>query len=314
MSCFKKKATLTALVMLLLCGCGGHPLSEREIIRAVLFERSDGEYQACLLLEDKDVPEGEQGYTTATATGMTPAQALQNAEGMLRGDPYYGLMDAAMLPSNLSWQQAVEIGRLLYERAQPSPEIAVWGLQDDITAKELEEKAEGFYEQIQHKETLYGIHCGLEQLFAREEGCALPVYQKERYAFALLTRGENALVLNNDAAAQLAAVLCGQTGRMDLVFGGQNAAFWAKAAATVSVKDEGKAFVQLHLNDAECTLLTPFFDGENEARKALCDQWRQVFAALSAQKGDPMRLSFWASCRNGPASRAGEAHLEILFE
>ena len=52
---------------LLLCGCGGQPLSKREIVRAVFFERQGSGYSVCLLLADQNAPESEAAFKTASA-------------------------------------------------------------------------------------------------------------------------------------------------------------------------------------------------------------------------------------------------------
>ena len=64
---------------LLLCGCGGQPLSKREIVRAVFFAQQGEHYSVCLLLADQNAPEGESAFKTASAAAPTPAQALENA-------------------------------------------------------------------------------------------------------------------------------------------------------------------------------------------------------------------------------------------
>ena len=41
---------MVLLCSLLLCGCGGQPLSKREIVRAVFFAQQGEHYSVCLLL------------------------------------------------------------------------------------------------------------------------------------------------------------------------------------------------------------------------------------------------------------------------
>ena len=83
---------------LLLSGCGGQALSQREIVRGVLFDRQNGDYSVCLVLADQNAEETAQANKVACALGDTPAQALQNAEQSLPGSVYYGLLDLAALP------------------------------------------------------------------------------------------------------------------------------------------------------------------------------------------------------------------------
>ena len=56
---------------LLLCGCGGQPLSKREIVRAVFFAQQGEHYSVCLLLADQNAPEGESAFKTASAAAPT---------------------------------------------------------------------------------------------------------------------------------------------------------------------------------------------------------------------------------------------------
>ncbi len=313
MAAAKTKTLLLSLAAaLLLCGCTGRPLSEREIIRAVFFERSGNRYTACLLLEDKEAPEGEQGYKTAAAQGQTPAQALQSAESRLEGEAYYGLMDVAALPQASDWALAAEIGALLYEKAQPSPEVSLFAL-DSLPASSLEKQAETLYKGMQGAESAYGLHCGLQQLFVRSDVSLLPVWQGSGYGIRLLPREGEPMPLEEAAAAQLAAVLCGQSDTLDFTFGKKDAAFRADARTSTGVEETGTV-VRLHLTDASFTLLTDAFPDEAQARTALCRQWQQTFAVLAEQDSDPLRLDFWAACRYGPGARAAAPSLQILFE
>ena len=110
----QKKARLMAVLglTLMLSGCGAQLLSQREIVRAVFFDRSPEGYTAVLLLNDH---QGEQDgdYKTASASGNTPALAWDSAANSLPGKAFYGLMDLAVLPPDCSWQEAQEIGALV---------------------------------------------------------------------------------------------------------------------------------------------------------------------------------------------------------
>ena len=115
---------------MLLCGCG-QALSEREIVRAVFFTRQQGVYSACLLLADQNASKDEAlSYKTASARGVTAAQALHAAESTLPGQIYYGLLDLAALPPGSDWQTAQTLGTLLYDKAQPAPELSIFVLDD----------------------------------------------------------------------------------------------------------------------------------------------------------------------------------------
>lgn len=127
MSVPKAKALLTVCAALLLCGCG-QALSEREIVRAVFFARQQGAYSACLLLADQNAESDGVQYKTASARGNTAAQALHLAEDALPGRLYYGLLDLAALPPGCDWADAQTLGTLLYDKAQPAPELSVFVL------------------------------------------------------------------------------------------------------------------------------------------------------------------------------------------
>lgn len=196
---------------LLLCGCGGQPLSKREIVRAVFFAQQGEHYSVCLLLADQNAPEGESAFKTASAAAPTPAQALENAAAALPGTVYYGLLDAAALPAGADWEQAQEIGLLLYDRAQPAPELSVFLL--DSADHDWQQDAQGLYERMQAIEDRYKVHCGLQQLFTQHAGCAVPALpQGGGYDFTLLTqKGKAAPRRCTGLTAQLAALLAGQT-------------------------------------------------------------------------------------------------------
>ena len=42
------------LMSMVLSGCGGTPLSEREIVRGVLFAQQGGAFSACLVVADQE--------------------------------------------------------------------------------------------------------------------------------------------------------------------------------------------------------------------------------------------------------------------
>ena len=180
---------MVLLCSLLLCGCGGQPLSKREIVRAVFFAQQGEHYSVCLLLADQNAPEGESAFKTASAAAPTPAQALENAAATLPGTVYYGLLDAAALPVGADWEQAQEIGLLLYDHVQPAPELSVFLL--DSADHDWQQDAQGLYERMQAIEDRYKVHCGLQQLFTQHAGCAVPALpQGGGYDFTLLAQKE----------------------------------------------------------------------------------------------------------------------------
>lgn len=169
MSVPKAKALLTVCAALLLCGCG-QALSEREIVRAVFFARQQGAYSACLLLADQNAESDGVQYKTVSARGDTAAQALHLAEDALPGRLYYGLLDLAALPPGCDWADAQTLGTLLYDKAQPAPELSVFVL--DTTDHSWAADAASLYEDMKAVEREYDLHCGLQQLFTQADGCA----------------------------------------------------------------------------------------------------------------------------------------------
>lgn len=207
MSVQKVKACLILCVAVLLCGCG-QALSEREIVRAVFFAQQQGQYSVCLLLADQNGGEDGVHYKTASARGATPAQALHLAEDTLPGQLYYGLLDLAALPPDSDWQTAQTLGTLLYDKAQPAPELSVFVLDD--AAHSWAQDAANLYEDMKAVEQEYALHCGLQQLFTQADGCAMPGYHTDSgYDFYLLAKDAPARRVSG-LPAQLAAVLCGQ--------------------------------------------------------------------------------------------------------
>ena len=171
MSVPKAKALLTVCAALLLCGCG-QALSEREIVRAVFFARQQGAYSACLLLADQNAESDGVQYKTASARGNTAAQALHLAEDALPGRLYYGLLDLAALPSGCDWADAQTLGTLLYDKAQPAPELSVFVL--DTADHSWAADAASLYEDMKAVEREYDLHCGLQQLLPRRTAVQCP--------------------------------------------------------------------------------------------------------------------------------------------
>ena len=133
-------------------------------------------------------------------------------------DSYYGLLDAAALPVGADWEQAQEIGLLLYDRVQPAPELSVFLL--DSADHDWQQDAQGLYERMQAIEDHYKVHCGLQQLFTQHAGCAVPALpQGGGYDFTLLAQKEKAAPRRcTGLTAQLAAFLAGQTTRLETTY------------------------------------------------------------------------------------------------
>lgn len=312
-----------AACLLLLPGCGGKLLSEREIARAVFFTQTKEGCQATLLLQDSSggqsgAGDGKPSYKNAVGQGDSPAQALHKAEGTLDGEVFYGLLDTAALPPDSDWQTATEIGELLYQKAQPSPQISVY-LLGEQEARSLQQRAGEIYDAVAAALKSYAPQCGLEQLFAQSDQCAVPVWQEDGYSFAFLRQGESPVLTRQPLQAQLAAVLCGQTDtlRCDILQG--SAALQAQACAEYQPVAADTLLVHLRLKSIN---LTPLGNeqtavGEQQLRDALRLELQQQFSSLinAVQQiaADPFRLAFWQGCEYGGGAPK-KCLLEIQFE
>ena len=69
--------------------------------------------------------------------------------------------------------------------ALPAPRIDVFLL----SAQTVSEKADTRYAEICTARKKYGVSNGLQQLFARENECALPVWQGTEFGFGFLRQG-----------------------------------------------------------------------------------------------------------------------------
>ena len=107
--------------------------------------------------------------------------------------------------------------------------------------------------------------------------------------------------------AQLAAALCGQTGRFFTAFAGGQAV--CDTQVNVTAED---TTVQLHLRDTDFQPLGAY----NEDWQALlCTELQQAFSALTADDAaDFFHLQFWHVNLCGPGSVLPVPRLEILFE
>lgn len=299
------------LMSLLLSGCGGQALSQREIVRGVLFDRQQDVYSVCLVLADQNAPEGQaETNKVACAQGKTPAQALERAEQSLAGSVYYGLLDLAALPADADWQLAQEIGMLLYESAQPAPELSLFVL-DVPPVQSWAQEGAALYKAMKALEQDAKVHCGLQQLFVQPDVCGIPgIVSGGGYDWLLLPSGGKPLRCQGLAGAQLAAALMGNTTRLQGTFADGTAACRARANVTVQ-----NGVVQLHLREVELRAL----DGETRDLPALlCGELQASFAgiqrSMQAAGADPFHLYFWQACTYGPGAVPPQARLEITFE
>lgn len=299
------------LIGLLLCGCGGQSLSEREIVRGVLFTRQGTQFSACLVLADQNAKSESDGNKISAAQGKTPAQALERAEQSLYGEVYYGLLDLVAFPSDTDLATAREIGALLYDNAQPAPELSVFIL--NTVPKSWAEEGSTLYLNMKASEKIYKVHCGLQQLFSQKNVCAVPGYRPGGgYDFLLLAENEPAIRYTGVAEAQLAAVLCGQTSVLNGTFAFGKAACEAKAYIIADGNE-----IQLHLRDVTLTALDSSV--EPSSLKSLLQQELQTgFADLQRQMqqagADPFHFRFWQACLYGPESAFQSSVLKVLID
>lgn len=296
---------------LFLCGCGGKPLSEREIVRGILFTRQQASYSVCLVLANQtEDSSGTQQDSIVAARGTTPAQALQNAEDCLYGDVYYGLLDLAVLPADTDWSTAQEIGSLLYENAQPAPELSVF-LLDTPPVESWAEQGSALYTRMKQIESTYKVHCGLQQLFSQENVCAVPADSASGgYDFVLLARDAAPIRCRDLSGAQLAAVLCGQTNLLRGTFAAGQAV--CESRVQVLVDD---STVQLHLYD---TTLTPLTETSADLQTLLGEELKRSFLSLHQATqdagADPFHLQFWKASVCGIPASDTQAQLEVVFD
>ena len=298
------------LVSLILSGCGGRPLSEREIVRGVFFSEQEGGYSACLVLADQEAESNSDTlHKIAAGRGATPAQALERAEDSLYGEVYYGLLDLAVLPSDSTWQTAREIGMLLYENAQPAPELSIFLLGKE-PVESWARQGSAIYRQLKATERTAQVHCGLQQLFADEDICAIPALsQGAAYDFVFLPENGPA-IRSSGMTAQLAAVLCGQTTRMEGTYAFGTGRCRARAQAVV----EGNR-IRLHLREGEYQSLS---ETMQDPETAFCEELQQAFSMLCGKLrntgADPFSLRIWQFCTYGNGKLQQEPVLEILTE
>lgn len=310
--CKRKTLLLSGWIVMsmLLSGCGGKPLSEREVVRALFFDHQEGAYSVCLLLADQNAgKEGQSEYKTASAAADTPALALAAAEKSLSGSVYYGLMDLAALPADCDYPLAQNLGQLLYDKAQPMPELSVFLLPDK---KELDwaEDAGMLYDGMKACERGYDLHCGLQQLFARQECAALPLYRESGgFDFVVLEKGEPPARYTGTVQSALAAALAGQGRRLRGSFAGGD----ARCNARLGVARSG-GIVQLQLYGMELQALRDKTT-QQALQEQLSRELQTAFAGLTAEKtaGDAFYFSFWQACLWGD-KRPTPLRLEIRFE
>ena len=108
----------------------------------------------------------------------------------MNGQPFYGLMDLAVLPAGCSWPLAEEIAQLLQSTAHPAPEIAVFVL-DPAVQMPIQDQTPTLYENLKALEEKQQLHCGLQTLFDNAETAAVPVSAGGEYAMLFYDTAAN---------------------------------------------------------------------------------------------------------------------------
>ena len=241
-----KTSRLMAAVLLgcLLAGCGGQLLSHREIVRAVFFTAQDAGYTVTLLTSDQQ-SEDSAACKTFTGSGATCAAAWNAAAQTMNGQPFYGLMDLAVLPAGCSWPLAEEIAQLLQSTARPAPEIAVFVL-DPAVQMPIQDQTPTLYENLKALEEKQQLHCGLQTLFDNAETAAVPVSAGGEYAMLFYdTSANTARQTQSPLAAQLA-----DTVKITLGPKGRNVVLGKKFGSPVITNDGVTIAKEIELKDA----------------------------------------------------------------
>ena len=263
-----------------LCGCEQAPLlSQREVVNAVFFESQNNGCKVLLLVADHTSSEQETqaGFRAVEGAGKTQAQALAAAEDALDGQVFYGLMDLAVVPVSYGWEEVTEIGRLLYQNAKPAPQITL------LMTERLPdgEKAGELYTEMKDGVARYGLTNGLQELFSAQNECALPIWQGTGYGFSILQKGQQASRWNEKLAAQLAAVLCGQTDRIMCTFDQGKIALQTKVMVQAEVSGR-ETVVHLTLVEPELQDLENIGYSDSQLQALLCDELQQAYAEMTA--------------------------------
>lgn len=307
------RLTLGLLLAALLTGCGGQLLSRREIVRAAFFAQGGDGCTVALVVSDQK-SEDSAACKTVSARASSYAAAWDAAEQSMDGSAFYGLMDLAVLPAGGSRADLETIAELLEQNARPAPEISVFAL--DAAALPQEEEIPALYDALRALEAAQELHCGLQMLFDSAGGFAVPVSDGKGYEMLFYAQDGTPTRITDPAAAALAAVLCGQAGRLDCTLA-QELHLSAAARAAVEVSGPHAVTVRLRLCEVSAADLSGQARREDVLRAAFEQRAQQAFAALLAavqhEDDDPLDLRFWLINRTGVRTGAFEAALEILW-
>ncbi len=211
----------------------------------------------------------------------------------------------AALPVGADWEQAQEIGLLLYDRAQPAPELSVFLL--DSADHDWQQDAQGLYERMQAIEDHYKVHCGLQQLFTQHAGCAVPALpQGGGYDFTLLAskgKGRTPPLYRPDGPAGCVS------GRADHPPGNH----LRRRHRRLHRPRRGDSLTAVR-SSSTCTALTcaawPPRQTKAALRKALEADLQTSFAVLTkaTAASDLFHFGFWQQCVYGPNAAPKTPH------
>ena len=219
-------AVLAALLAAGLCGCGEamRGIGEQLAVRAVYLEKEDGFEARILALEP--VPSADAGEAGAVCLclagqGDTVYEAIQTAEA---GDPrplFYGQNELVFIGPNLRAEGLFDACRFLARTATGRPNMAVFGLElDPAGFSALQDNGLDFLDSVRQLEQRGVYKTWLYRFEAPGENGILPVLsaREGQAAFeclVLYSGGEPAAGWRG-AKAQLARLLAGQAGALDL--------------------------------------------------------------------------------------------------
>ena len=317
MDFFKKIAvSLTLLLGLGLAGCSAPLLSDREIIRAVFFEKTAAGTRAVLLLEQDAEQPAES--SVCEGIGRTPLQALQQAERNLSGDVFYGLMDLAAFSSDFSGAEVRSAGKRLLDTVRPVPKIQVVLLAEQSLPQDWAQEGQALYEKICDGVQRYGLSSGLQQLYVQEKEYALPVWQGMEYGFLFWQQGRDPVFYQPGLTAQLAAVLHRNSNRLDCWIGKYALQLRAQATLQCEAQTGGKAILRICLRDISLASGAESDSPQQELSELVHQELQNSFATLladiAADGFDPLRLQTWTFALDGSAPDTAQAQLQIIPE
>lgn len=297
-----QKRLVPLIAALLLCGCAGTSLSQRTIVRAVFWQKQGSGFAAVLLAADPKSDTAD-ACTVTTAAAATPAQALSAAEEALPGEVFYGQLELAAFPEGSTWQQARQLGELLYERAAPAPEISLFLVQT------LGSDPAALLPAMQQTLRQNRLHFGLQQLFSSDAGFVIPVFRPEGYAMRLLTP-DTSVLYEQPLQAQLAAVLAGHAAALRCRFGS------CSVNAKTNLVCDGET-LHLYLRDTQLQELSDDTDGQDVSaafETALCAAYGALCGDAAAAGADLYHFAFWRQCANktGAADKPQPPRLIIV--